>query len=198
MRNLKIVVMLSLIVAFIAACGLLPNGFTVTATAPANFALTQDVNQIVQATFQAMTAQATPQMPVATSTAPLVTQSAPTAAPATGSISGNLMYPSSFIPALRIVAFRVGSSDYYFVDTASGQSTYQLDNLPPGTYHVVAYVYPGGTAGGYSQMVLCGLQYGCNDHTLVDVQVTAGNVTTGVNPNDYYADPGAFPSNPAP
>jgi len=125
------------------------------------------------------------------------------AAVADGGISGTLMYPASGLPALRIVAFQVGTPNFYYVDTALGQSSYQLDHLPPGTYHVVAYTIPGGgfnsgPVGGYSQMVPCGLQYGCNDHTLIDVVVTSAHVTTGVNPNDYYADPGAFPANPAP
>ena len=84
-----------------------------------------------------------------------------------------------------------------------GQSSYVIEDLPSGTYHVVAYVMPGGgygsgPAGGYSQMVPCGLKYGCDDHSLIDVVVTAGNTTAGVDPNDYYADPGAFPANPAP
>ncbi len=127
----------------------------------------------------------------------------PAAAQSEGSISGTLMYPASGIPALRIVAFSTSGSAYYHLDTALGQTSYQLDHLPPGTYHVVAYPLPGGgfgggPAGGYSQMVLCGLQAGCTDHTLVDVVVTAGNLTTGVNPNDYYANPGAFPPNPMP
>ena len=122
---------------------------------------------------------------------------------ADGSIAGNLMYPASGLPSLRIVAFLVGSSTYYYTDTALGQSSYQLDHLPPGTYHVVAYVLPGGKftgglPGGYSQMVPCGLQYGCNDHTLIDVVVTSAHVTTGIDPNDYYADAGAFPANPVP
>jgi hypothetical protein len=122
---------------------------------------------------------------------------------ADGSISGNLMYPASGIPALRIVATEVGTSNYYHVDTVLGQSSYQIDHLPPGTYHVVAYVIPGGgfaggLSGGYSKMVPCGLAYGCNDHTLIDVVVTPGMVTTGVGPNDYYADAGTFPPNPIP
>ena len=121
----------------------------------------------------------------------------------TGNISGSLMYPSEGIPALRIVAFQVGSNAFYFVDTAVGESTYMMKELPAGTYHVVAYVkqdggFPGGAAGGYSQMVPCGLKFGCDDHTLIDVIVTAGNTTTGIDPNDFYADPGAFPANPAP
>ena len=93
------------------------------------------------------------------------------AAPATGSITGSLSYPASGIPALRVVAFQVGGSSYYYADTSLGQSSYTIDALPAGTYHVVAYVRPGGgfdlgPAGGYSQMVPCGLKYGCNDHAI--------------------------------
>jgi hypothetical protein len=122
---------------------------------------------------------------------------------AEGSIAGNLMYPASALPALRIVAFQAGSTAYYFTDTTLGQSSYQLDHVPAGTYHVVAYVLPGGgfsagLAGGYSQMVPCGLKSGCNDHTLIDVVVTPAHVTTGVDPNDYYADAGTFPPDPVP
>jgi hypothetical protein len=128
---------------------------------------------------------------------------APPANAGVGGIAGTLMYPSSGIPALRIVAFQKGSNAYFFIDTIVGQSSYSIGDLPPGTYNVVAYVkvgggYNSGPAGGYSQMVPCGLKYGCNDHTLIDVAVTAGNTTMGVDPTDFYADPGAFPPNPAP
>jgi hypothetical protein len=118
---------------------------------------------------------------------------------ATGSIAGTLMYPSEGIPALRVVAFQVGGGAYYFVDTLAGQSSYLMEDLPVGTYHVVAYPKSGGgLAGGYSKMVPCGLQYGCNDHSLIVVAVDAGSTTFGVDPNDYYADPGTFPANPSP
>ena len=122
---------------------------------------------------------------------------------ANGSLTGKLMYPSSHIPPLRVVAFQVGTSNYKYVDTVENQTTYQIDDLPPGTYHVVAYTigsngFAGDPAGGYSQMVPCGLQYGCNDHTLIDVSVTSNHVTTGVDPDDFYADPGTFPPYPGP
>jgi hypothetical protein len=125
------------------------------------------------------------------------------AALSTGTITGTLMYPSSGIPALRIVAFEVGGTSYYYIDTSMGQSIYTIDGLPAGPYHVVAYVRPGGgfnsgQAGGYSQTVPCGLQYGCNDHSLIDVVVNAGGVVSGIDPADFYADAGAFPPNPAP
>lgn len=211
MRTLRVIMFLTLLAGLAVACGALPQGVTITI----NNAPTQDVNQIVQATFQAMTQQASNAQPVATQAVqPVsgVTQTvAPTLAPtlpsvaATGSISGTLMYPAGGggMPSLRIVAFQVGAPNYFHVDTALGQNTYQLDNLPPGTYRVLAYtlaagVFQPGPIGGYTQMVPCGLQYGCNDHALIDVVVTAGHVTTGVNPNDYYAPAGTFAPNPVP
>ena len=90
------------------------------------------------------------------------------------------------------------------MDTLLGQSSYTIEDLPPGKYHVVAYVRPGGRIqlrarqAAIPQMVPCGLQYGCNDHSLIDVVVTAGGSASGVDPTDFYADPGTFPPNPAP
>jgi len=144
----------------------------VTVVAP-----TADVNAIVQATFQALTAQAV----------------TPTPAGSTGSISGSLNYPSSFIPALRIVVYLTGTSQYFYVDTVQNQNSYQIDNLPVGIYHVVAYT---GLSAGYTQAVPCGLSVNCVDHSLIDVNVNAGQVTGNVNPFDWYAPQGAFPPLP--
>ena len=87
--------------------------------------------------------------------------------PAAGSISGNLSYPGEFIPSMRVVAFRLAngqpSGEFVFVETALNQANYQLDNLDPGQYWVVAYTIPEGEgapqglAGGFSQAVPCGL-----------------------------------------
>lgn len=115
-----------------------------------------------------------------------------------GSIAGKLSYPSSFIPSMVVVAHKVGAPDYYYVVTNENTSTYQIDNLPAGNYYIVAYVDGGGYAGGYSQMVPCGLTAECTDHTLVPVAVTGGQVTGGIDPGDWYAPPNAFPAYPLP
>jgi hypothetical protein len=66
-------------------------------------------------------------------------------------------------------------------------------------YHVVSYkIGPDTLAGGYTQMVPCGLAYGCNDHSFIDVIVTAGQTTADINPGDWYADAGTFPPIPNP
>ncbi len=133
-------------------------------------------------------------------TATLVIPSA-TSGPASGSIAGHLSYPSEVIPELRVVAFdAVDVTKFYFVDTVQNQSTYRIDSIPAGTYHVVAYVLDPASkiAGGYSQAVPCGLQVGCNDHTLMDVVVVEAQVTENINPGDWYATEGAFPPRPGP
>ncbi|MEA3327063.1 MAG: hypothetical protein U9R53_07105 [Chloroflexota bacterium] len=120
--------------------------------------------------------------------------------PETGSIRGNLGFPSEYIPPLLVVAFDVSSQDYYFVDTQRNQEEYQMIGLPPGTYHVVAYVRDEGPdfSGGYSYFVTCGQTIDCTDHRLIDVAVLAGEVTEDVNPVDFYAQPGEadWPANP--
>jgi len=149
---------------------------------------TQDVDDIVQATFQAMTAQA----------------SGSTAEPAsTGSISGQLGYPSEVIPPLRVVAFDVNSQNYSYIETTYNQSSYQITGLPPGNYHVVAYTlgggsFPAGLAGGYTQASLCGLSANCTDHSLAPVEVLPGQDTTGINPNDWFSNENDFPPIPGP
>lgn len=143
-----------------------------------------DVDAIVQATFQALTAQA----PAAT---PVVEASS-------GGISGKLSYPSEGIPPLLVMALNVDTYDYYWVQTAQDQSTYQLDGLKPGIYHVVAYTLPDGKmAGRYDQFYLCGLHQGCADDSWVDVQVQAGVITPDVDPGNWYGGPESYPPMPS-
>ncbi len=117
-----------------------------------------------------------------------------------GGIRGDLGFPSEYIPPLRVVAFDVFSQDYYYVDTQRNQAAYEMTGLPPGTYHVVAYVREEGPdlAGGYSYFVTCGMTQECTNHDLIDVQVSAGQVAEGVNPVDFYIQPGEadWPENP--
>ncbi|MGQ9553761.1 MAG: hypothetical protein ACUVWR_06595 [Anaerolineae bacterium] len=37
----------------------------------------------------------------------------------------------------------------------------------------------------------------CADHSLIGVEVRAGETTTGIDPGDWYAPEGAFPPDPA-
>ena len=170
---------LSIILLFMFAC------------VPGLAAPTQDVDLIVQSTLQALTLQAL-------QSTPETAQSTPAVSDQTGSISGKLSYPSSGIPPLLVVAFSLNNVDYYWVQTAQNQSTYQLDGLPPGTYHVVAYALPDGKlAGRYDQFYVCGLAQGCNDTNWVDVQVQAGVVTPNVDPGNWYGGAELYPPMPS-
>lgn len=178
----------------------------------------------VSATVQAIVSQ----------TVQVITQKTPTSVPATstpvpatgtpnqstnlpvesqyGTITGNLSYPSEFIPAMRVAAFSLTNGTVYFLDTDKGQGVYSI-NVPPGTYYVVSYTYqgvPGNTgqadsytlgggsyAGGYTKMVPCGLSVGCDDHALLPVIVEGGQ-TVIADPGDWYAPEGAFPMMPSP
>jgi hypothetical protein len=83
------------------------------------------------------------------------------------------------------------------VQTAQNQSTYQMDGLKVGIYHVVAYALPDGKlAGRYDQFYLCGLHQGCTDSNWVDVQVQAGCVTPNVDPGNWYIGAENYPPMP--
>ena len=132
--------------------------------------------------------------------------------PPLGTVTGKLSYPSEFIPPLRVVLFSLTDGKAYYVDTAKDQGTYSIA-VPVGTYTVVSYPYagsPGSTgvadsylpnggafAGGYTQMVPCGLNVSCTDHSLIAVTVEAGGTVTA-DPGDWYAPEGTFPPMPNP
>ena len=141
----------------------------------------QDVDAIVQATLQALTAQA----PVATPV------------PQTGGISGKLSFPSEGIPPLLVVAFNSATGQYYWVLTAQDQSTYQIDNLPVGKYTVFAYALPDGKiVGAYDQFYVCGMHQGCSDASLIEVEVVGGSVTPNIDPGNWYGDASQWPPMP--
>jgi hypothetical protein len=150
-------------------------------------------------------APAATEAPKTEEASPTVAPSTP--APATGTVTGRLSYPSSFIPPMRVVFFSVPDGKASWVDTAMNQGTYSIDLLP-GTYHVVAYPYSADTytapapgagtfAGGYTAAVPCGLTVDCTDHSLLPIAVTPGQ-TFSADPGDWYAPEGSFPSMPVP
>ena len=183
---------------------------------------TQDVSSMVNATLTAI-AQNNPQViapqptftPISIQTQSITTEIAPLIQPNAslpardfipplGTVTGNLSFPSSFIPPQRVAFFSLIDGSISYTDTSMNQGTYSID-LPAGTYHVVAYPYSAGAhtagspklsdAGGYTQMVPCGLTADCTDHSLIPITVTAGQ-TIMVNPGDWYAPEGTFPPYP--
>lgn len=114
-----------------------------------------------------------------------VTPPKPTATSSTpGGISGSLSYPGGTVPPLVIVAFNTRNSYWWWVGTGSGWTSYSMGDIPPGTYHVVAYA-PSGLEAGFGPGT-----------SLQDVIVEPGEVTTGINLNDW-APSGTYPAEPA-
>lgn len=112
-----------------------------------------------------------------------------------GVIEGVLGYPSEGIPSLEVYALNTTDPKKYFmVKTLQNQGTFEIKDVEPGTYYVVAYA--NSLSGGYSQMVPCGLSVECTDHSLIPVTVKAGEITPGVEVRDWYAPDGAFPTKP--
>lgn len=124
---------------------------------------------------------------------------APTKGVATkGTIKGVLGYPAEGVPPL--ITFAINSTDktkYFSVKTDAGASTFEMKDVDPGTYVVIAYPQNSAQlAGGYSKAVACGLSVSCKDHTLIPVEVKAGEIATGTEVKDWYAPEGTFPTKP--
>jgi hypothetical protein len=115
-----------------------------------------------------------------------------------GTIQGSLSFPGEFIPPLRIIAFNAKDhSSYFWVDTVGNQENFEINGLLPGDYVVVAYVKKGRLPGGYTELVICGLEPDCpRDHSLVLVHVGPGEVVSDVDPVDWFALPRTYPPDP--
>lgn len=134
-------------------------------------------------------------------------------------------------PLERVAAFPLDQSQQPItVDVYPGPYTLRV---PAGVYHVLVYVLsiscaspaaatntkgscvvtapasPSDFPAGYDQAVICGggadVKYGCNDTTLVDVTVKAGQAIGPIDPADWYwgntgnnfKPPSAWPTVPA-
>jgi len=116
-----------------------------------------------------------------------------------GTISGRLTYPSEQIPPLRVVAFDIYNDASHWVDTIANQQTYEIKNLMPGYYTIVAYERANGLAGGYTKAAKYGLGPECpDDHELIILYVDPGLTMHDINPADWYAPAGTFPPDPTP
>lgn len=113
-----------------------------------------------------------------------------------GTIKGTLGYPSEGIPPLEVYAISTtDNSNYFFIKTSQNQNSFEIEDVDPGTYYVLAYS-ESNFAGGWTKAVPCGLSVDCNDHSLTPVVVKAGVTTSGIELKDWYAPENFFPSRP--
>ena len=126
---------------------------------------------------------------------PVTPPPVPTSTPApvgNGGITGQLGYPSSAIPPMTLYFLNVDTNDLLTLSTRQNQGDY-TKSVPPGTYHVYAWLSGFGLGASYSAAVPCGLTVDCTDHSLLAVVVTAGATTAGVDILDWYGPPGSVP-----
>ena len=116
-----------------------------------------------------------------------------------GVITGQLMYPSDYIPEdLTVCAESIG--DGTALCTAEQlqdelrRTIYRLE-LPPGDYHVYAKLtdqasfsdaYGPDYRAYYSEFVTCGLLASCTSHAPIVVRVDAGATVDSIDPTDWY------------
>lgn len=102
---------------------------------------------------------------------------------AEGKITGNLCYPSSGIPAGKIIAKNINTKEEFtqnYTGSSVSKTSYYFIPVPAGTYHVKF---------GEGYYTNCDGSYGCDidaNHKNLDVLVNSGQTVTGVNPCDFY------------
>jgi hypothetical protein len=120
------------------------------------------------------------------------------AAPATARLRGRVAYPSEELPAMRVCALAVADpGTAHCTDTAVNQAHYEL-TLPAGEWWLLAWPRGTGTAGdpgllSAASECLGSGGIGCDDHALLPVRAAAGEWREGLDINDWYYDPAAFP-----
>ena len=204
-RTHKFLMILSAFILFSVTCGLV-GGAVPTPDASAQSTQMQATVDMLQQTISAMEAngQATADAwmtQVAATGQPdeQPAQQAPTEELLPGAIRGQLSYPAESIPPLRLVLWNAEDGTYLSQEFAQNTGEYVWEDIPAGHYKLVAYRMDDAyatLAGGYSRAVACGLLADCTDHSLVVFEVRPGLETSGINPGDWYAPAGSFPTDP--
>lgn len=121
-------------------------------------------------------------------------------------VSGNLGYPSSFVPALKICLYEYvdktsTQGPKYCTETKTNQMSYQISgSIAPAKYVIFAWVSDADAgselAGSYTPAIVCGLSVDCKDHAPIILDLMSENNISGVDIKDWYADAGIFPKKP--
>ena len=116
----------------------------------------------------------------------------PVSADAMGRATGQICFPSEYIPAMTAYFQNTGSHQVVELAIEENQPTYSLE-LSPGEY--IAYAWQQGFVGGglYSQAIRCGLGPECADRSPLPFQIAAGQTSTGIDLCDWYLHPSEVP-----
>jgi hypothetical protein len=110
----------------------------------------------------------------------------------TGTVTGQMYFPSEYIPAMNLYFQRIGTQEIVTLPIALGQQFYSV-TLPIGEYNAYAWLPDFGMSGAFTA---CTSANPCTDHTLSTITVNPGKVVTGVDIYDWYAPFGTFPTPP--
>lgn len=132
--------------------------------------------------------------PTQTTIAPEPTPTQADSPSQTGTIEGSLSFPSEGIPQdLQVCAETLMGVQFECTSTHIQDSKYTYGSgykleLPPGKYYVYAQVpsFNSGYKAYYNEFVTCGLSVECQSHEPIEVNVSAGETVTGVDPQDWY------------
>lgn len=122
---------------------------------------------------------------------------------APSTLRGRVMYPSEELPAMRVCALAVADpGTAHCVGTEVHQMHFELV-LPAGEWWLLAWPLDTGAAGdpgllSAASACLAAGDTGCDDHALLPVRLAAGELRDGLDINDWYYDPAAFPPPMAP
>ncbi len=108
-----------------------------------------------------------------------------------GTITGSLSFPSEEIPEMTVCAEAINTKEEFCTNERMTGDDYQYGlgynlYLPAGEYFVYAKLANDPYKAYYSEFVTCGLSVDCPSHQPIKVTVTAGETTSGVDPQDWY------------
>lgn len=108
-----------------------------------------------------------------------------------GTIVGSLSFPSEEIPEMTVCAEGISSKEEFCTNERMTGDDYLYGlgynlYLPAGEYFVYAKLANDPYKAYYSEFVTCGLSVDCPSHQPIKVTVTAGETTSGVDPQDWY------------
>lgn len=114
-----------------------------------------------------------------------------------GFVSGEIGFPSSFIPEQTVCIESVDNPSSVkqcvkLGGSVSGETTFSF-GMVPGSYYVYAQVednsYDPDYKAYYSEFVTCGMSVECESHDPVEVKVQAGEKISDIMPIDWYSTP---------
>lgn len=113
-----------------------------------------------------------------------------------GTVIGNVCYPSEYIPAMNVYLKNKETGKIYSLDLHENQKPFKFKKIPEGNYIAFAYTVQEVStdlnnktsiaSGGYTHAVPCGLTVECKDHSLIIFKVEKGKATKNIQICDWF------------